>query len=418
MSSKTEAADEPTEATPEEGVGPDVEPDRVRQYLEIRAKYFDTLAERGLGVTVPNDSPFYEHCRKYPNDELCRQAATGGPADVAKQAHETYLDVRTDYIEELKDHELMDLETMYGGTQTDSGMGYGADYGYGLETGQSSGLGNEYGLGFWDNLVQVFRPEPREIKSLACQLTGNLALPPFLRRIHQMQCQRNQQQRNALEAGFGTAEPASSAAIDAGLQDLVNFAVAVETTMPSSGFDVDDDPDLNDPIMQAIDSALTSAAGAGMNFDFGLWSKIKNVAKKIGRGLKKAGRAVKNAVGRSPVLREILKYGARVGCKFAGRIPVPAIAGIASGACRIAGFSVGMEPSDPDVNPERMDELHVGALYYLATLDVATLQDESDQEQQGIQGPAGSQGQVRPQGQTGDQQTGGTGGMQTIDIMS
>jgi hypothetical protein len=417
VSDEEERGDEETQVSDEEERGDEEtqvsDEERLELYLEKRADYLDSLAEHGFEVSVPEDSPLSEYCNEegHAYDRICQQAARGGPADVAKRAHEEYLEVREEYIEQLEDNDLMSFESTYGGIGMGSEMGQESAFDFEFGRGQQMGGGSQYlySQGFFDDLARRFGRSTgsRAIKSLACQLTENLALPPFLRRIHQVQCQRNRQQQSALDAGSVSLSAESEVIVDAGLQDLANFAVAATQVEPAAAFGVDEQVDENDPVVREIGNALeSSVAEAGMSYGMGIWGRIKNVAKKVAGAVKKVGSKIKEVAGRVPVVREVLKRGKAIACRLGGSIP--AVGGIVSTVCQAAGM--GMTAADDEVDLATTDDLHVGMLYYAATLDVSEVVES---QRQGTQATVGGTQDVQ-QGQQGQQ----SGGMQTIDIMS
>lgn len=129
MGSMSEPAGERVESTYEEirELPPDeqatlferLRSERTRAYQEVRTRFGERLRQAGLltesGLLVPEVSPgrvaqpapgqedeWAEYCREHPRDPVC----LAGSSDALRQ----YLDLRSEYVDELAEQGLLDFE--------------------------------------------------------------------------------------------------------------------------------------------------------------------------------------------------------------------------------------------------------------------------------------------------------------------
>jgi hypothetical protein len=80
-----------------------VQQDLLERYLEVRGEYIDDLRERGLVGLYPEESPWAAYCRDHPEDPICLQIL---PQEGAAEQRREYLDARREYVERLREEGL------------------------------------------------------------------------------------------------------------------------------------------------------------------------------------------------------------------------------------------------------------------------------------------------------------------------
>ncbi|ELZ25106.1 hypothetical protein C475_11184 [Halosimplex carlsbadense 2-9-1] len=116
-----------------------VSEDRLSKYLELRGEFRDRLEDNDLTNTMPREGPVADYCSEHPDDPLCKRVQGSSPPRTVQDSMEAYREARAEYMDELRENNLLDLEARFGQADADTGGGAGAAGEF------SPGMGISYG---------------------------------------------------------------------------------------------------------------------------------------------------------------------------------------------------------------------------------------------------------------------------------
>ncbi|WP_164471649.1 hypothetical protein [Halosimplex salinum] len=126
-----------------------VSEERLSKYLELRGEYLDRLEEHDLTDTTPREGAWADYCSEHPDDPVCQRIRDANPPRPVQDSMNEYLDAREEYLDDLKENDLLDLESQFGQAGPNFNLGNGAGLGTGFGGGNAAGFGqqNPYAMG-------------------------------------------------------------------------------------------------------------------------------------------------------------------------------------------------------------------------------------------------------------------------------